>query len=65
MYHLALNIVNLCREGLEERGLGEEVFVKPLYDRIINQTNPAKEMLRRMESGESMESIVRSYSLTR
>ena len=65
LYHLALNVVNLCREGLEERDLGEGLFLTPLYDRIANQTNPAKEMLRRLQSGESMASIVKSYRMTK
>lgn len=56
--NLVRRCLDLCREGLEERGLGEEIYLEPLYQRAENRTNPAKEMLRRLQNGESMESVI-------
>ncbi len=54
--------MELCREGLYERGLGEEIYLEPLYKRAENRTSPAKEMLSRLQNGESMEDIIKSYA---
>ena len=62
LYALVQNILDLCREGLSERGQGEEVYLEPLYQRTENRTNPAKEMLRRLQNGESMENVIKSYA---
>lgn len=62
LYALVKNILDLCREGLSERGQGEEVYLEPLYQRTENRTNPAKEMLRRLQNGESMENVIKSYA---
>ena len=37
---LVKEIVDLASQGLIERNMGEEVFLKPLYERIENNTNP-------------------------
>ena len=62
LYALALKVLDLCREGLAERNLGEEEYLKPLYDRVINRENPAQEMLRRLKDGEDIYEVVRSYA---
>ena len=62
LYELVTKVLDLCREGLEERGLGEEVYLKPLYKRTENRTNPAKEMLSRLKNGESMASVIKHYA---
>jgi gamma-glutamylcysteine synthetase len=62
LYDLVSKVLDLCREGLSERGRGEEKYLEPLYQRINNRTNPAKEMLRRLQNGESMETIIKSYA---
>lgn len=62
LYNLAHSVLDLCRDGLVERNLGEEVFLKPLYERIEKRTNPAKAMLESLKNGESIENIIRSYS---
>lgn len=59
LYNLVRNVLDLCCEGLEARGLGEEAYLKPLYKRSENRTNPAKEMLLRLQNGESMEAIIK------
>ncbi|MCD7854424.1 MAG: glutamylcysteine synthetase [Clostridiales bacterium] len=62
LYKLAENILNLARDSLKERGYGEEVFLKPLYDRVKNKTNPAKTILTRLQSGIPLERIISDYS---
>ena len=62
LYSLAFNVLDLCRDGLKERNLGEEVFLEPLFERIEKRTNPAKSMLESLKNGESIENIIKSYS---
>lgn len=62
LYALVRNILDLCREGLKDRGLGEEAYLEPLYKRTENRTNPAKEMLCRLQNGESMETIIKRFA---
>ncbi len=61
LYHLAGQVVNLSAEGLISRGKGEEIYLKPLYERIENRTNPAKHMLTELEAGAALEDIIREY----
>ncbi len=58
---LSKSIVDLASEGLKERGLGEEVFLNPLYGRIKRQTNPAREMINLFNNENDIEKIIRSY----
>ena len=62
LYALVIKILDLCKEGLADRGRGEEVYLEPLYQRAKSRTNPAKEMLRRLQNGESMETVIKSYA---
>ena len=62
LYALVIKILDLCKEGLADRGRGEEVYLEPLYQRAESRTNPAKEMLRRLQNGESMETVIKSYA---
>ena len=62
LYDLVIKVLELCREGLYERGLGEEIYLEPLYKRAENRTNPAKEMLIRLKNGGNMEDIIKSYA---
>lgn len=59
--NLSKDIVDLASEGLKERGIGEEVFVKPLYERIKMHTNPGKELITSIHSGVKLESIIDDY----
>lgn len=45
LYALAENVVRLAEEGLVARGYGEEVLLRPLYERIQNRTNPSQYLL--------------------
>ena len=62
LYDLVIKILDLCKEGLADRGLGEEIYLEPLYNRANNRTNPAKEMLSRLQNGEGMEAVIKSYA---
>ena len=61
LFLLVEKVLRLGEEGLRERGLGEEVFLKPLFERMERQTNPAKEMLDLREQGVPLEDIILSY----
>ncbi|WP_458405125.1 hypothetical protein [Methanobrevibacter sp.] len=58
---LSSDIVDLAAEGLDERGLGEEVFLNSLYMRIKNHTNPGKELLKSVRRGIKIEKIINDY----
>lgn len=62
LYSLAKEIVDLSAAGLRVRGLGEEEFLAPLYDRINRRTNPAKTIFSMLDSGISLEDIIIKYS---
>ena len=57
---LSKSIVDLASSGLKERGLGEEVFLNPLYERIKKQTNPAREMIKSLNN-KNIEEIIENY----
>ena len=58
---LSQSIVDLASEGLKERGIGEEVFLNPLYERIKKHTNPGKEILYSLHKGVKIEKIIKEY----
>ena len=55
-------ILKLAEDGLRQRGLGEEKYLKPLYDRAEKISNPAKEMVAGLRGGESMEKYILEYA---
>ncbi|MDO4648406.1 MAG: glutamylcysteine synthetase [Eubacteriales bacterium] len=61
LYELAENVVKLSEEGLKERNLGEEVYVKPLYERIRLRQNPAQNIWQTIDEGKDLETLIRSY----
>ena len=61
MKRLLLEVLELARTGLTLRGLGEEKYLNPLFDRAERLTNPARELLERREAGQSMASIIADY----
>ena len=61
LYALAKSVLDLCREGLEERGFGEEIYLSPLYERIEKRTNPARSMLESLEKGVHIDEIIKEY----
>lgn len=44
-HQLLHEILNIAEEGLKKRGWEEEVFLKPLFDRLETQQNPADKAL--------------------
>lgn len=58
---LARNIVDLASDGLRKRGIGEEIFLKPLYERIKNHSNPGKNIIQSVQKGMKIEEIIRDY----
>ncbi len=62
LYELCGRVTALAEEGLKKRGLGEEIFLKPLYGRIERRQNPAEEMLARLEQGDSLLNIIGDYA---
>ncbi|AMD17798.1 hypothetical protein TL18_07065 [Methanobrevibacter sp. YE315] len=58
---LSKDIVDLANDGLIERGIGEELFLKPLYGRIKEHTNPGKTVIESLHKGEKLEKIIEDY----
>lgn len=61
LYDLVKKILDLSYDGLSARGFGEEEFLKPLYERAAERTNPAKNMLSLKNSGVDLEKIICEY----
>jgi gamma-glutamylcysteine synthetase len=55
-------ILALAKDGLHQRGYGEEVFLQPLYARGEALLSPAKQMLAGLEAGKSMQDILLEYA---
>lgn len=58
---LTNNILNIAKDGLNKRGRGEEIFLKPLYNRVKYHTNPGKEMIKSLHDGIKIEKIIKDY----
>ena len=58
---LCKDIVDLASEGLKERGIGEEIFLNPLYQRIKKHTNPGKDLLQSIYADNEIEKIIKEY----
>ena len=61
LYRLVGQILDLARQGLAARGMNEECFLDPLYDRLNRKSNPAMDMLRMLEEGKSIEDVILLY----
>ena len=58
---LTRSIVDLAGEGLGQRGIGEEIFLNPLYERIKNHSNPGKHLIESIQNGVNIEELIRDY----
>lgn len=58
---LSRDIVDLASSGLEERAMGEEIFLNPLYDRIRNHSNPGKDLIQSIHNGVKLEKLIDDY----
>ncbi len=61
IYELSKDIVDLACQSLENRGIGEEQFLKPLYERIKKHTNPGKDLIDLMNNNTPIEKIIEDY----
>ena len=61
LYNLARSVLDLSKEGLEERGLGEEIFLEPLYKNVDERMSPGKRILNSLKEGKSLEEIIKDY----
>ena len=55
-------ILDLAADGLKKRGFGEEVLLSPLYERVHEHINPAKEMLDGIKNGVPLKSFIEQYA---
>lgn len=58
---LTNNILDIAKEGLEERGIGEEKFLNPLYKRVKNHSNPGKDMIKSLHNNVKIEKVIEEY----
>ena len=58
---LTKEVVDISKEGLLDRGIGEEVFLDSLYKRIKSHSNPGKNMLNQLNNGVKLERIIEEY----
>ncbi|MDD6208386.1 MAG: glutamylcysteine synthetase [Clostridiales bacterium] len=61
LYGLVKEILDLANKGLVSRGYGEEIFLKPLYRRLDERTNPARKLLELRDQGISLENLIWQY----
>ena len=61
LYALAEQIVDLAKKGLMDRGYGEEIYLTPLYERIRQQTNPARKTLHHLRDNGDIEDVIVEY----
>ena len=55
-------ILELARTGLQKRGLHEETYLQPLYDRAKRLSNPALDLLSGLERGDRIEKWIERYA---
>ncbi|MGM9937967.1 MAG: glutamylcysteine synthetase [Candidatus Ornithomonoglobus sp.] len=63
LVQVLLRILDLSASGLKQRGMNEEVFLEPLYERARTLSNPAKKMLDGIAQGKTLEYYIKEYSL--
>lgn len=56
-----LKILDIAKQGLYSRALGEEVFLEPLYHRAETLLSPAKEMLNGLDNGKTLDNYIEEY----
>ena len=59
---LATAVLLLAKEGLAERGYAEEKYLEPLFRRAEALTSPAKDMIRQLEEGSPLCSVIDRYA---
>ncbi len=51
----------LIKEGLIFRGKNEEIYLDPLFERLKNKSNPAKEWFNKLEQGKTITELIKEY----
>lgn len=59
---LSYQVLDLSKQGLQERGYGEEAYLLPLYRRADEGRCPAERMLSLLESGTALRDIILDYA---
>ena len=59
---MLVRILELAESGLRQRGMGEEEFLAPLYERARTLKNPSAIMVEGLEQGKNIEDYIRIYS---
>lgn len=59
---LLKRVLELSESGLKQRGMNEEIFLVPLYERAASLTNPAKAMVEGIERGVPIEYYIKEYA---
>ncbi len=57
-----IRILELSESGLRQRGMNEEVFLKPLFERAKSLTSPAKRLVDGLNNGADIEYFIKEYS---
>lgn len=60
---LCFKVLQLAEDGIKSRGKGEEIYLKPLFERAKTLASPGRKFVEGRESGLSMETLIRNYSL--
>ena len=63
LYALVQRVLELAEEELRNRGFGEERFLRPLFRRVAQRTNPARQMLDARAKGISIEQMMEQYGV--
>jgi len=58
---LVLEILDLAKEGLDQRGFGEAHFLDPLFRRAWEKKNPALEYLQDLTKGVPLNELIQRY----
>ena len=59
---LITDVLDIAADGLRERGLNEEGYLAPLYERAKTLTSPARRLAEGLENGVPLDRFIREYA---
>lgn len=59
---LIIRVLDIARDGLQKRGMGEEHFLDSLYKRAEQLLSPARQMFEGIKAGKSVEYYIEKFS---
>lgn len=62
VYLLCRKVLEIAERGLLDRGLGEERFLKSLFDRVRSRQSPGEYMLKCLSEGRDLEDVIKEYA---